>query len=102
MSGFEIIESDIFKAWLEGLRDMRAYDRISARIRRFGLGLFGDVKPLGEGVYEARIDYGGGYRLYYMRAGAVIIIMLCGGDKSSQQRDIAKAKEMRKDMQNDN
>lgn len=99
MSGIEIIGTDAFKDWLSNLRDSRAQKSIAARVRRFELGLFGDVKPVGEGVYEARIDYGGGYRLYYARAGVMIIIMLCGGDKGSQKRDIAKAKEMKKEFE---
>lgn len=65
-----------------------------ARLRRFELGNLGDAKSVGDGVSEARIDYGPGYRLYYIRRAEIVIVMLCGGDKSSQRRDIARAKQM--------
>ena len=80
-----------FLEWLRGLRDRRAQDRIAARIVRMEAGLMGDVKYF-EGIGELRIDYGPGYRLYFMREGAVLVVLLCGGDKGSQKRDIARAK----------
>jgi len=81
-----------FADWLTGLRDRVAQSKIARRILQIELGLMGDVKPLGAGVYEARIDFGPGYRLYYTRRGNVLIVLLVGGDKGSQRRDIAKAR----------
>lgn len=83
-----------FSDWLNNLRDVRAKTRIAIRIARIEAGLMGDVKSLGDGVSEVRIDFGTGYRLYFTRRGEELIILLCGGDKGSQARDIAKAKEM--------
>lgn len=88
----EIIKSSDFDQWLQGLRDRRAVQRIAARIDRLAAGNPGDVKPIGEGLSEMRVDYGPGYRVYFMRRGAVIIVLLCGGEKSGQQRDIKRAK----------
>ena len=88
----EIIKTDIFDRWLHDLRDVRARARVETRIRRLSLGNPGDVKPVGEGVSELRIDYGPGYRVYFMQRGPVLIVLLCGGDKGSQDRDIALAK----------
>jgi putative addiction module killer protein len=81
-----------FSAWLKSLRDTQARARIVARIRRLELGNPGDVTPVGDGVSEMRIHYGGGYRIYFVRRGEELIILLCGGDKSSQRSDIAAAK----------
>jgi putative addiction module killer protein len=88
----EVIPSRNFKSWLDGLRDPQARDRILARIDRLALGNLGDVKPVGEGVSETRINYGPGYRIYFLMRGGEVIILLCGGDKASQPADIAKAK----------
>ena len=74
------------------LRDHQARARIQVRMRRLSLGNPGDVKPVGEGISEMRIDYGPGYRVYFMRRGPVVVALLCGGDKGSQERDIALAK----------
>ena len=74
------------------MRDQRAVMRIRARLDHLSHGLAGDAKPVGEGISEARIDYGPGYRLYYLRRGQVLIVMLCGGDKSSQKADIKAAR----------
>lgn len=90
----EIIKSATFDRWLRKLRDPRAKARIEMRIRRLGLGNPGDVQPVGGGLSEMRIDYGPGYRVYYMQSGAVLIVLLCGGDKRSQQRDINKARSL--------
>lgn len=79
--------------WFDKLRDQRAQQRIDARLARVRNGLFGDAKSVGGGVSELRIDYGPGYRLYYGRDGDQIVILLCGGDKSTQDADIAKARE---------
>ncbi len=82
-----------FLDWLNSLRDKRAQQRIDARLARVEAGLFGDTKGVGEGVQELRIDYGPGYRLYFGRDGDQIVILLCGGNKRTQDKDIAKAKE---------
>lgn len=87
-----------FREWLKSLRDQRAKDRIVTRLRRFELGTLGDVKPVGNGVSEARIDYGPGYRLYFVNQGDIVVVMLCGGDKRSQDRDIAAAKAMAEEL----
>jgi len=76
---------------LSSLRDDRAAVRIIARIRRLEIGNPGDVKPLGSGLFEMRIDYGPGYRIYYVRRGAAMVLLLCGGDKRTQRRDIRRA-----------
>ncbi len=88
----ELIKTDLFDRWLAGLRDLQARARIEVRIRRLSLGNPSDVKPVGEGLSELRIDYGPGYRVYFMRRGPLVVLLLCGGDKSSQKRDIALAK----------
>lgn len=88
----QLIKSATFDRWLSDLRDRNAKSRIEARIRRLSLGNPGDVKPVGEGVSEMRIDYGPGYRVYYQRRGMLIAILLCGGGKSTQDQDIVQAK----------
>ena len=93
----KIYKTDNFQKWLNRIRDKQALYRITTRLQRIEDGNFGDVKPVGEGVSELRINYGGGYRLYFFQRGSEFIIMLGGGDKSSQQRDIKKAKEMAKE-----
>ena len=90
----EIIKSATFDRWLKKLRDPQAKARIEMRVRRLGLGNAGDVQPIGKGLSEMRVDYGPGYRVYYMRQNSVVIVLLCGGDKRSQKKDIAKAKEL--------
>lgn len=94
---FEVRLTVIFSRWLEDLRDAPARDRVLARLRRFELGNFGDSNSVGSGIMEARIDYGPRYRLYYSRQGDVVVVMLCAGDKSSQERD-KTAKAMAKDF----
>ncbi len=94
----EVRQTEKFSAWFQKLRDTRAKDRIALRIRRIELGNMGDVKSVGDGVQEARITYGPGYRLYFVRRGNELVILLCGGDKSSQSRDIAKAKAIAKNI----
>ena len=81
-----------FRIWLEGLSDQRTVRKIEARIARVRQGNFGDSKPVGEGVIELRINYGPGYRAYFSRDGDTLVILLCGGDKSSQDKDIKLAK----------
>lgn len=90
----EIIQSDRFKAWWSSLRDAQAQQRIVVRIRRMSLGNLGDAKPVGDGVSEARIDYGPGYRLYFLQQDQRVIVLLCGGHKGSQERDIRVAKQL--------
>ena len=88
----EVRQTVIFAKWLSGLRDRTAKARIAVRIDRMALGNPGDVRPLGGGVSEMRIDYGPGYRVYFVRRGNVVVLLLSGGDKASQARDIAAAK----------
>ncbi|MEN9501013.1 MAG: hypothetical protein RI964_298 [Pseudomonadota bacterium] len=83
--------------WLAKLRDVRARARISIRLDRLTLGLLGDWKPVGDGVCELRVDVGAGYRIYYGRHGQELVILLCGGDKGSQQADIKQAIQYWKD-----
>ncbi len=90
----EIRKTEIFAKWFNKLSDRRARARIQARIDRVEMGNFGDVAPVGEGVSELRIFYGPGYRVYFVQKNSVVVILLSGGDKSSQQSDIAKAKEI--------
>jgi putative addiction module killer protein len=87
-----IRETETFKKWIRDLKDKIAQTIITARIRRITVGNFGDVKPVGDGVSELRIDYGPGFRVYFTQRGQEIIILLCGGDKSTQRRDIETAK----------
>lgn len=88
---FSVLTTEIFDRWFERLGDQRAKARILARTRRITLGNLGDWKPVGARVGELRIDYGPGYRLYFTRRGSNIVILLAGGDKSSQARDIQMA-----------
>ena len=87
----EVRETDEFATWFRALRDERARDRILVRIRRLSLGNPGDVRPVGEGVSEMRISYGPGYRVYFVTRGAALVVLLGGGDKRTQSRDIAIA-----------
>jgi putative addiction module killer protein len=87
----EVRQTEAFAAWLRDLRDRAARARIMVRIDRLALGNPGDVKPVGEGVSEMRIDYGPGYRIYFVRRGAAMVVLLAGGDKSTQDRDIKAA-----------
>ena len=84
----------MYAQWLEKLRDRQAKARIAIRIRRLSLGNPGDVRPVGGGVPELRIDYGPGYRVYFLKQGAALVILLAGGDKSSQADDIRKARNL--------
>jgi putative addiction module killer protein len=87
----EVRQTDEFSGWLRRLRDANAVARIAGRIRRMEMGNPGDSRSVGQGVLEMRIDYGPGYRVYYVHHGAQIVILLCGGDKRTQQQDIKKA-----------
>ena len=88
-----------FTKWFTSLKDRRAKARIQARIDRVEMGHFGDVAPVGEGVSELRTFYGPGYRVYFVQKDAVVVILLSGGDKSSQKADIAKAKEIARQLE---
>jgi len=88
-----------FKEWLEGLRDVSGRAKIRVRLDRARLGNLGDNRSVGEGVHELRVDYGPGYRVYYALEGSRLILLILGGDKSSQERDIARAKEYWRDQQ---
>lgn len=90
----EILQSGTFEKWLRALRDEQAKARINARIRRLSFGNPGDVKPVGRGVSEMRIDYGTGYRVYYAQKGNVRVLLCCGGDKRTQVTDIKRAIEI--------
>lgn len=87
-------QTDVFRSWLQSLRDRRAVARIAVRIDRLALGNAGDVQPVGRGVSEMRIHYGPGYRVYFTQRGNELVILLCGGDKSSQSADIKRALEL--------
>ena len=94
----EIRQTELYARWFDGLRDARARARIDVRIRRLSLGNRGDVRPVGEGVSELRIDYGPGYRVYFVQRGQALIILLAGGDKRTQERDIQKAIKMAREI----
>ena len=90
----EVRQTEKFVDWFNSLKDIRARAKVQVRIDRLALGNPGDVKPVGQGVSELRIDYAGGYRVYFVQKGQQLIILLAGGDKSSQQRDIVYAQEI--------
>lgn len=96
----EVRQTEIFSKWLRKLHDQNAQARIQIRIRRLSLCNFGDVKPVGEGVSELRVDYGPGYRVYFQQIGSLLVLLLVGGDKKTQDADIAKAKMLAKEWQN--
>lgn len=90
----EVRQTELFAKWLRGLKDHKAKVAVAARLRRFEGGLFGDAKSVGKGVLEARIHISAGYRIYFVQQGETVVILLCGGDKSTQAADIRKAKEI--------
>jgi putative addiction module killer protein len=94
----EIQETEVYALWFSSLRDRQVKARIDTRIRRLSLGNPGDVKPVGAGVSELRIDYGPGYRIYFIQRGSALIILLAGGDKRTQQQDIAQAIELAQNL----
>lgn len=91
---YSLVSSETYLDWIQNLRDRRAKEIIATRLARIEFGLFGDAKAVGDGVSELRIHYGPGYRIYFQVRGAEIILLLCGGDKGSQARDIQRAKEI--------
>ena len=94
----ELRKTDVFARWLDELRDIKARARLLVRLDRLAEGNPADVKPVGEGVSELRIDYGPGYRVYYKKQGRTIIILLSGGDKRTQKRDIARAQRLARNL----
>ncbi len=94
----EVIQTEIFSRWLQRLRDSRAVAAITLRMNRAAQGNLGDVRSVGDGVSEIRIRYGPGYRLYFVRRGSDIVVLLCGGDKGTQGRDMARAKRIAKEL----
>ena len=95
-----IKQTDEFARWLTGLRDQRAKQKIATRLQRLKFGHFGDVEPIGSGLSELRIHEGQGYRVYFQQNGEEIILLLCGGNKKTQQRDINRAQEIMKVITN--
>lgn len=95
---YTFLRSPEFDAWLSGMADLKAKARILARVRSATFGNFGDCEPVGEGVSEMRIHIGPGYRLYFVRIGETLHVLLCGGDKSSQTRDITRAQRMAREL----
>ena len=90
----EIRQTEVYARWFRRLRDRQARVRIDSRIRRLSLGNPGDLRPVGEGVSEIHIDYGPGYRVYLVQRGQALVVLLAGGDKDSQDRDIRRAVEL--------
>ncbi|WP_428406207.1 type II toxin-antitoxin system RelE/ParE family toxin [Methylocystis sp.] len=101
MQVLEVRKTDAFENWLTGLKDQRGKAKIVARIDRLALGNPGDVAPVGEGVSELRIHFGPGYRVYFVRREKTIVVLLCGGDKGSQERDIAQAKSLATELEDE-
>jgi len=95
----EVRETAIYAEWFVGLRDRNAKARINIRIRRLSLGNPGDVKPVGEGVSELRVDHGPGYRVYFAQKADMFVGLLAGGDKATQDRDIRQSKALARDLQ---
>ena len=98
---YQLRQTEVFAAWLAGLRDVRAQARILARLESARLGNLGDCKAIGSGLREMRIHVGAGYRVYFVQKKEVILVLLCGGSKSSQTRDIARAKKMAQELKDD-
>jgi putative addiction module killer protein len=96
----EVRQTPEFRTWLAELRDRQAAARIQIRLDRVSLGLFGDVKPVGAGLSELRIDFGPGYRVYFVQRGSVLVVLLCGGDKKTQAVDINRAKQLARELNN--
>jgi putative addiction module killer protein len=95
---YTVDKTGYFVKWLKKLKDRRAKTIIADHINRMEEGNRGDAKPVGDGIYEKRIDYGPGYRLYYCQTGKTWLLLLCGGDKATQRADINKAKELKKGL----
>ena len=98
---YQLQQTDVFASWLVGLRDVRAQARILARLESARLGNLGDCKAIGSGIREMRIHTGSGYRVYFVQKKQVILVLLCGGSKSGQTRDITRAKKMARELKDD-
>jgi putative addiction module killer protein len=94
----EVRQTALFSKWYSDFRDRRAKARIDTRIRRLELGNPGDVRPVGQGLSELRIDYGPGYRVYFVSRGETVVVLLCGDDKSNQNKDIALASKLAEEI----
>jgi putative addiction module killer protein len=94
----EVRQTNTYATWFSRLRDRTARVRIDIRVRRLSLGNPGDVKPVGEGVSELRVNYGPGYRVYFIQRGDEFVVLLAGGDKSTQERDIVEAKALAREL----
>lgn len=94
----EVRKTDTFVKWIDALRDLRARARIQVRIERMAAGNPGDIKPVGEGVSEMRIDYGPGYRVYFTIRGQELILLLAGGEQTTQSKDIKKAIQLAREL----
>ena len=97
-SVYELQSTEVFDEWLRGLQDRKARARILARLDSAQLGNLGDVKSVGAGIREMRIHFGAGYRVYFVQRGKVLLLLLCGGDKSTQSRDIERARRILRDL----
>ncbi len=95
---FELRQTSVFEKWFLGLKDLRAREAVAKRLVRIEAGLLGDAKPLGGGIFELRIQHGPGYRLCCARRGKTLMLLLCGGDKDSQARDVRKARRLEKEI----
>ena len=96
---YEVQQTSVFAAWFSSLRDRSTQGRIVARIERVQLGNFGDAKPVGDGIHELRMDFGPGYRVYFTRRAERIVLLPCGGDKGSQSRDTARARQLAMELE---
>ena len=94
----EVRKTEVYAKWLDGLRDTRARARVLVRVERLAIGNPGDVRPVGEGVSELRIDYGPGYRVYFKQQSRTIVVLLAGGDKGTQSRDIESARRLARNL----
>lgn len=97
----EVRQTEVYASWFRQLRDNKARFRILVRIRRLSMGNFGDLKSVGDGVSELRIDYGPGYRVYLQRRGSLLVLLLAGGSKKTQSTDIARARKLAKEWANE-
>lgn len=96
---YEVLQTSVYAAWFRSLRDRAAQGRIVTRIERLEFGNFGDAKAVGEGIHELRLKFGPGYRVYFTHRAGRIVLLLCGGDKGSQSRDIARAKQLAAELE---
>lgn len=96
---FELEQTETFRKWREQLKDKRARALIASRLDRLAYGHTGDAAPVGEGISELRVHYGPGYRIYFRRQGKAVIVLLCGGDKSTQAKDVKAAKRLAQELE---